>query len=352
MNRRTAAKLVAAGLVTATARVAGARAAADPCRPSVYEPDGTHVAAVPRGPGLVLSGAGASLMPVAALHWMRARFGAATGRGGNVLVLRASGERDDTDDFYREGRFASVREILIPPCAARTDVDALARYVDMADGVFFAGGDQAHYAAWKGSALIAAVRRVYARGGIVGGGSAGLAIQGAVAFDSVAADRIHGDTDYSVTTANTTRAPLEPEISFTQGLFAWPPLRDTITDTHFAARDRFGRLVAFLARIVHEGLGAPPYYGLGIDEGSVVLVDGGGRAVLRKNAKSRGAYLVRLREAVALPPGRPLHATVEVARVSADGEPFDLAPKRVAAPWTSVTVDGAANPRYSRDPYA
>jgi beta-aspartyl-peptidase (threonine type) len=354
VNRRAAGGLLAASLFDSAGLLGVSRGAgaAEACRPDVYQPDGRHVPALPRGPGLVLSGAGAGLMPVAALHWMRARFGTPAGRAGNVVVLRASGERDDTDDFYREGRFASVQEILIPPCATRADVDAVARYVDLADGVFFAGGDQAHYAAWKGSALIAAVQRVYARGGIVGGGSAGLAIQGAIAFDSVAADRIHGDTDYGVTTGNTTREPLEPEISFTTGLFAWPPLRDTITDTHFVKRDRFGRLVAFLARIVHGGLATTPYYGLGIDEGSVVLVDGAGRGVLRRDAKSRGAYVVRLREAVALPPGRPLHATVDVARVARDGEVFDLGNKRVAAPWKTVTVNGAANPRYSEDPYA
>jgi len=360
VNRRAAAGLVASGLgasavlgfVTLAASAPAATAAADACSPTVYRPDGTHVAASFHRSGLVLSGAGASLMPVAALHWMRARFGAPAGRAGNVLVLRASGERYTTDDFYRAGRFASVQEILIPPCASRADVDAIARYVDLADGVFFAGGDQAHYAAWKGSALIAAVRRVYARGGIVGGGSAGLAIQGAVAFDSVAADHIHGDSDYGVTTANATRNPLEPEISFTTGLFAWPALRDTITDTHFAKRDRFGRLVAFLARIAHEGLGSPPFYGLGVDEGSVVLVDATGHAVLRREGASRGAYLVRFAASVALPPGRPLRATVEVARISADGETFDLANKRVAAPWKTVSVNGAATPRYSEDPYS
>lgn len=350
MKRRAAAGLIASAALLGVPRFARA---ADACAPAVYRPDGSHGSTTRSGPGLVLSGGGASSMPVAALPWMRARFGAPAGRAGNVLVLRASGERDNTDDFYREGRFASVEEILIPPCASRSEVNSMARYVDAADGVFFAGGDQAHYAAWKGSALIEAVRRVYARGGIVGGGSAGLAIQGAIVYDSVAADRIHGaDSDYNVTTANATHNPLEPEISFTSGLFAWPALRDTITDTHFAARDRFGRLVAFLARIVRSGLGSPPYYGLGVDEGSVVLADGTGRALLRRHAKSRGAYLVRLNEAVALPPGMPLHATVDVARVANDGETFDLANKRVAAPWRTIVVNGGATPRYSADPYA
>lgn len=52
---------------------------------------------------------------------------------------------------------------------------------------------------------------------------------------------------------------LEPAISFTTDLFAWPSLRATIPDSHFAARDRFGRLAAFLARIVHDGLAPVPF---------------------------------------------------------------------------------------------
>ncbi len=86
--------------------------------------------------------------------------------------------------------------------------------VDKADAVYFAGGDQANYVIWKGSALIDAVKRVYARGGVVGGGSAGLAIQGAVVYDSVAGDRLNVETH----TKDAVNNPLEPRISFTTGL--------------------------------------------------------------------------------------------------------------------------------------
>lgn len=355
--RRAVVSAFAVSALGFTAHSSGAATSspAPSCAPTVYPLAGRHDASsVRRGPGLVLSGAGAGPnMPSAALEWMRAHVGRdERGRAGNALILRASGERDDTDRFYAEGRFASVREILIPPCASRPQVDAIARYVDGADVVFFAGGDQAHYAAWKGSSLITAVRSVYARGGLVGGGSAGLAIQGAFAYDSVAADRLHpGDDDYAVTTANAARDPLEPEISFTTGLFAWPPLRDTITDTHFAARNRFGRLVAFLARIVHADLAKAPVYGLGIDEGSVVLVERDGRATLRKLPKSAGAYLVRLSAPVELATGKPLRATVDVARIARDGETFDLANKQAPSAWYRVTVDGERPAFYDRDPY-
>ena len=306
-----------------------------------------------RGPALVLAGAGLSNMSPAVLPWMRAHMrGPRTGHAGNVVVVKASGERDYSDDFYARGKFAWVQEILIPPCASPADVDAIAPYVDDADAVLFAGGDQSHYTAWKSSALIRAVRRLYARGGIVGGGSAGLAVQGAVVYDSAAADRLHpNDDDYAVTTSNAVPNPLEPEISFTTGLFDWPPLRGTITDTHFVKRDRFGRLVVFLARIAHDRLGTAPVYGLGVDEGSAVLVESDGTATLRIKGKDRGAYLVRMTKPPQLASGVPLRAAVDVAHVARDGERFDLAHHRANEPWHAVRVDGSHTPPYDADPY-
>jgi cyanophycinase-like exopeptidase len=322
------------------------------CRPVAFAPDGMPSSAhVVRGPGLVLEGSGALSSPTAALTWLRAHMGASRkGRAGNVVVLRASSARDYTDSFYAIGRFAWVQEILIPPCATRAQVDAMARYVDLADVVYFAGGDQSHYAAWKGSKLIAAVTRVYARGGFVGGGSAGLAIQGDLGYDSVAADRLHpGDDAYEVRSPAAAAHPLMPEISFTH-LFSWPALHDTITDTHFAVRNRFGRLVTFIARIVHDGLGPAPYYGLAVDQGSEVLVEPDGTAIVRTDGKSVGAFLVR-GGPTTIVPGKALHYTVWVAHLAHDGQRFDLLHHRPGVRWVPVTVDGAAKPIYSRDPY-
>ncbi len=93
------------------------------------------------------------------MQWLRNHLSGASGRAGNVVILSASGGRDDEDGLYRDA------------------VDAMVTYVDGADAVLFAGGDQANYARWKGSALMRAVQAVYARGGFVGGGSAGLAIK-------------------------------------------------------------------------------------------------------------------------------------------------------------------------------
>ena len=289
-------------------------------------------------------------MPRAAFVWIHRRLlGTVTARGGNVVVLRAYGERSYDSIFYDAGRFAWVQSVLIPPCASRAQVDRVAAIVDRADAVYFAGGDQAHYVAWKGSRLMEAVKRVYERGGVVGGGSAGLAIQGAVVYDSVAADRLGYDTH----TADAVKNPLEARISFTTGLFAFPPLRDTITDTHFVARDRFGRTVVFLAKILHDNLlpGARAIYALGVDQGSAVVVDPDGKATLFNDPGAWGAYLVR---ATSLPQltTAPIRYTVDVQHVEANGATFDLMRKRIGSQWYEVTVDGSRDPIYSRDPYS
>ena len=302
------------------------------------------------GPGLVLSGAGALGSPPGALEWMRRRVtGPVAGRHGNLVVLRASGSDLYDLPLYRNGSFASVQTILIPPCAQGDALVRAAHVVGGADAVFFAGGDQANYVRWKNSPLIDAVKAVYARGGAVGGGSAGLAIQGAVVFDSVAADRYDVETH----TADTVRFPLEGRISFTTGLFDWPALTDTITDTHFVARDRFGRLVVFLARILKDGLlpGRAVVYGLGVDQGSAVLVDPDGMATVVQRPDSHGAYLVRANALPALVPDGGFRYTVDVAHVAGNGTRFDLLHKRAPGPWYKVTVDSSVPGFYSRSPY-
>jgi cyanophycinase-like exopeptidase len=291
--------------------------------------------------------------------WLRAHFIAPAGaRAGNLVILKASGGRDYSDDFYREGRFASVREVLIPPCASRSQADRAVPYVERADIVLFAGGDQANYVRWKGSELIAAVKRVYARGGIEGGGSAGLAIQGAVVYDSVAADRILPD-DEEVHTKDAVRDPMERAISFTTNFFAWPALANAITDTHFARRDRFGRLAAFMARALQERLvSGDRIYGVAVDEDAVLLVDRSGVATLYQRAREedgyapRGAWILLGRRSRPLRPGSPLSYTVEVTHLEHNGARYNLVAKEGGVRSYRVTVKGSRVPFYRPvDPY-
>lgn len=330
----------------------------DPCAPRVFPPAGTPVRTnVPlNGPGLLLSGGGTDID--ATYTWMHDTIAGMRAKAfGNVVVISAYTETDPYSSYMLPlGPFRSVQKIGVPACATTAELARIAPIVDRADAVFLAGGDQAHYVAWKDSALDAAVRRVWDRNGVVGGTSAGLAVQGEYVYDSVAADRLHpGDDDYEVRASNAVPDPFEPEISFTHGFFAWPPMRNVITDTHFARRDRFGRTVAFLARLeAQRHLKTGTIYALAVDERSAVLVDAHGVGKLAeytgKGYATQGAWLIHLLSVTQLTKGKPLIATVRVAHLAEPGATVDLYTKRVQGDAYTIVVDGTKTPFY-QDPY-
>ena len=114
-----------------------------------------------------------------------------------------------------------------------------------AEFVYFAGGDQCRYTAWKGTALEASVESVVAKGGGSGGGSAGHHVNSSVVYDACQG---------SVTSSEALVDPYDPYITFTTGMFTWPDYTGVINDSHFVTRDRMGRTMAFVARALKDGL--------------------------------------------------------------------------------------------------
>ncbi|MGW2834408.1 pre-peptidase C-terminal domain-containing protein [Streptomyces sp. NPDC001286] len=137
-----------------------------------------------------------------------------------------------------------------------------------AEFVYFAGGDQCRYAAWKGTALEASVESVVAKGGGSGGGSAGHHINSPIVYDAC---------NGSVTSTEALANPYDRAISFTTGMFQWPDYANVINDSHFVTRDRMGRTMAFVARAIKDGLttgGAA--WGVGVEEGGSLFIDRNG----------------------------------------------------------------------------
>jgi cyanophycinase-like exopeptidase len=330
-------------------------AAAAACSPRVFPGTGNFKRTLHalHGPGLLLQGGGTDIDE--GFRWLhRTLTGNDAARGGNVIVLTAHTDDNAYSPYIAPlGPFQSVRTIGIPRCASRAQADALARYIDSADAVFFAGGDQAGYVPLKGGKLLAAVQRLWSRGGVIGGTSAGLAMQGSVDYDSVADDRWRPDKD--VDSNDATKDPFEPELSFTTGFLNWPPLRNTVTDSHFARRDRLGRLMAFMARIEREHLANGPIAGLGIDERSELVVDKNGIATLFEYVgpgyKTKGAYLLTDLRIGMLEPGRPLVASVHVRHLARSGEQIDLVTRQFSGRMYTVRVDGGRSPYYRPYPY-
>jgi cyanophycinase len=110
-----------------------------------------------------------------------------------------------------------------------------------------------------------------------------------------------------------------------------PLLENLLTDSHFAKRDRMGRTLGFLARIMKDGWSQSPRE-VAIDEKSAVLVEADGKATVVGTGK--GAYFLRATKAPdACEKDKPLtFRGVSVYRVSAGGH-FDL---------TSWTGDGGS----------
>ncbi len=92
-------------------------------------------------------------------------------------------------------------------------------------------------------------------------------------------------------------------------------------------------------------------YGLGIDEGSAVVVDPDGMATVLNVPGSHGAYLIRADTMPQLTAGQTFKYTVQISHIGAEGSRFDLLHKRATQPWYSVTVDGSRKPIYSPNPY-
>ncbi|MFG2310909.1 pre-peptidase C-terminal domain-containing protein [Streptomyces sp. NPDC048566] len=139
-----------------------------------------------------------------------------------------------------------------------------------AEFVYFAGGDQCRYAAWKGTALEASVESVVAKGGGSGGGSAGHHINSPLVYDAC---------NGSVTSSEALADPYDRSISFTTGMFQWPHYDGIVNDSHFVTRDRMGRSMAFAARAAKDNLtSGGAARAVGVEEGGSLFIDRDGMA--------------------------------------------------------------------------
>jgi cyanophycinase len=201
----------------------------------------------------------------AAFTWMIGKSG-----GGNFVVLRSSGTDAYNPYIQSLGSVASVETLIVTSRAGANDA-YVAEKVRNAEAVFIAGGDQATYwNNWKGTALSSALQSAIDRGIPVGGTSAGMAVLGEFVYTAL---------NNSVTPTEALRNPYNSNITLGTGFLNVPNLDGIITDTHFYARDRMGRPITFLARLVKDGwIGTA--YGIASDEGTAALIDGNGTATI------------------------------------------------------------------------
>ena len=197
--------------------------------------------------------------------------GGAVERAGNgrVVILRASGDDNLQNELYYDiGGVTSVQTLVFDSRKAADD-PAVLRVVRGADAIFIAGGDQSRYIRfWKGTELNQALNEHVAAGKPIGGTSAGLAILGGYSYGALDGG--------SVNSAAALSDPMGSKVTMDQDFLTMPYLSNVVTDTHFAKRERLGRLIVFVARAAQEK-GQDDIVGIGVDEDTALCVEADGR---------------------------------------------------------------------------
>ena len=142
--------------------------------------------------------------------------------------------------------------------------------IQRAEAIWFAGGDQWDYISyWRNSAIDSLINdAISSRNIVVGGTSAGMAIQGGFYFSA---------QNGTVTSSTALSNPFDINVTvdslpFISNQF----LSNVITDTHYDNPDRKGRHLVFLARIlVDYGIEVK---GIACDEYTAICIDTNGIA--------------------------------------------------------------------------
>jgi cyanophycinase len=272
-------------------------------------------------PGLLLVGGGE--WPRDAFRWMIERAG-----HGHIVVLSASGADEEQEEFYRAiGGIVSAQTFVFSDRKGANSQELLAA-IAKADGLFIAGGDQSKYVRfWKGTPLSAAIDRHVRQGKPLGGTSAGLAVLGSWVYGAMDGGSLVSETAL--------RDPFGPEVTLVDDFLHLPYLDRVITDSHFGARGRLGRLITWVARLQAS---RPGIVGLGIDENTALCIDGRGRAQVFTESGG-AAWLVRTTSAGRIEPGQPLDiAGVRVTGIGA-ASGFDLGSLAVTDPAFERVVE-------------
>ena len=334
-------------------------------KPYTYYPTGNPQAEVnlplPATASHVLMGGGPDVDE--AFRWMIERAGIKPGTGGRFVIIRASGA-DGYNDYiyYSDAKLSTSKKIqddwiggaslglssvetLVIPSIGAANSDFVNAVVARAHAVFIAGGDQSDYIKfWKGTRLDATLKQLLDKNIPIGGTSAGLAVLGQ--FDFAA---LNGTVTSSQALSNPFNKymTLDPSPLSSTGFIVPPALSNTILDSHLDTRDRMGRLMAFVARLVAPSngpgssfgcpggiLAAANARGIGIGVETALLVQGKpgnagatARRVTNPDTTTESAvyFLQPLNPPSTCADGKPLNmTTVEIRKLANSNSVFDL----------------------------
>ena len=300
---------------------------------------------MPAEPSTVIMGGGPDVD--SAFRWMIERSGVRPGTGGRFVIIRASGTEAYNPYIYYSNQALTTSATVVPEWVGGasmglSSVETLVipdresanhafvnEVVGRAQAVFIAGGDQSDYIRyWKNTALHATLDSLMQRNVPIGGTSAGLAVLGQFDFsamvDGVLTSEAFADPYNEFMT-------LDPDpLSLTGGFLTPPAFRNAILDSHLNTRDRMGRMLTFVSRLVAQvgttgcpggilSAGTSPRNGaraIGVGVETALLVQGNGLQTPFEGRRVSNPYTTETDNAVYFV--RPLQA----ATVCSPGKPF------------------------------
>ncbi len=232
--------------------------------------------------------------------------------GGDFVVLRASGADEYNDYIKALCNCDSVETIVFENRDAAYE-DFVVQKIRNAEALFIAGGDQSRYVRfWKGTPVEDAIHFLAAKSTPIGGTSAGTAILGQFSYSAMTEDSLTADVALS--------DPFHPDLTLEADFLNLAGLENVITDQHLIERNRIGRTVALISRLVHDGL-TTEGRAIAADRETAVHLDpvsGDITVHATSDHETPFVYFLRTTKAPAVcEPGQPLSiADIEVYRVS------------------------------------
>jgi cyanophycinase-like exopeptidase len=226
--------------------------------------------------------------------------------GGDVLVLRHSGSNGYNDYMYSElGIPVNSVESIVCQNANASNAAYIHEKIKKAEGIWFAGGDQWKYISyWRNTRIDTLINEaISVRNIVVGGTSAGMAIQGGAYFSA---------QNGTVTSQTALANPYAPQVKVdTLPFLRNPYLANVITDTHYDNPDRRGRQVAFMSRAITDW--QKSLRGIACDERTAVCIEPSGLARVYGTTADDLAYFLQINcetgnnTPETCLPGQPLH---------------------------------------------
>ncbi len=227
-----------------------------------------------------------------------------------VMTVASNDVKGMADDYNSMFRKRNVKHVSMIDIFSREDAhnSAALKKIENADAIYFTGGDQLNITSlFGGSPLDHLLLEKVTVGVVIAGTSAGAAMMACSMIKN-------GDGD---------RSPRVGAVETSSGLDF---IENTVIDTHFAERGRYGRLLTALAHHPH-------IIGIGLDESTAIVVKGKKFKVVGKGSVTMmcGAWLSHV-DLVYRDDGEPISIFDVRVHVLAPGYGYDLKTRTPKAP--------------------